>query len=93
MVFAMGPVTSVPPVFWCWTPPLVFTAPGLWCAVVVPSPSWPLVFAPHHHTLPVYCTPQVWSRPLVTVRHDVLPILTGALRWTIVPSPTDPTLL
>src|SRR6266487_4592687 len=70
--------------------PLTCTGTGL--SVVVPSPSWPSMFQPQHHTVPSVFSAHVWPRPSETVAQSVVCPLTwtGTGLWVVVPSPSLP---
>ena len=42
-------------------------------AVVVPLPSWPLVFEPQQYPSPVVRTPHVWKKPALTLPNVRVP--------------------
>src|SRR6266536_107850 len=71
------------------------TCPGTGLSVVVPSPSWPSMFQPQHHTVPSVFSAHVWPRPSVTVAQSVVCPLswTGTGLSVVVPSPSWPELL
>ena len=71
--------------------------PAIWwggdAVVYVPSPSWPLQFAPQHHSVASVRMAQVWPYVVDTNAHVVaVPTLVGVQRWVVVPSPSWPTL-
>src|SRR5471032_2853472 len=60
-------------------------------AAVVPSPSWPLKFAPQAHSTPVLSMAMVCHLPAATKTQPVpLPMRVGTLRSILVPSPSWP---
>ena len=65
------------------------TVTGLSEPVVVPSPRWPLPFAPQQLTVPSLRSAQVWVPAAVTLVAVEMPLTaTGRLELTMVPSPS-----
>ena len=57
--------------------------------LVVPSPSWPLLFAPQHRREPVERSAHVCACPADTATApEISLICTGVRRWILVPSPS-----
>src|SRR3990172_3256823 len=67
------------------------TCTGADRCIVVPSPSWPLLFHPHAQTVPSPLSATVWPPPAYTAITPVSPdTCTGVSRSVVVPSPSWP---
>jgi hypothetical protein len=68
------------------------TSTGVVRVVVVPSPSWPLLFLPQHLIAPPVSRAHEWYFPRARLVAVVIPdTSTGVVRSVVVPSPTEPT--
>src|SRR4051812_19425892 len=70
------------------------TGVGVVRSVMVPSPSWPLVLAPHAHSAPLAPTARLWVVPAATNTTVPIPATNcGVTALVVVPLPSWPLVL